>query len=210
MINNLIEFYRACFHVTNLPATLLLLLAVVYWLTVIVGLMDLSSLDVDLPDADLEVGDGGGFFQAFLEYFNIRFVPVSIMVSLYALSFWIVSMLANEYLNPGKIGLVGLVIFVLNIPLSAQVAKWAGAPLVPLFKGMRMDASAKRELVGSRVVVTSSKADAAYGQAEIAGEGPPITLAVRTDGEVIPKGTEAVILSHQEETNTYTITTLEI
>jgi len=210
MMNNLTEFYHACFHVNNLPATLLLLLVVLYWLTVIAGVMDLSALDVDLPDADAGTGDGGGFFQAFLEYFNIRFVPVSIMLSLYALSFWIISMIANEYLNPGKFGLAGLLIFVINIPLSAHVAKWAGAPLVPLFRGMRMGVSAKRELIGSRVVVTSSRADTAFGQAEISGDGPPITLTVRTDGAVIPKGTEAVILSHQEEENIYTITTMEI
>lgn len=209
-MNNLIDLFQAGFQTVNLPATLLLLLVLIYWLTVIFGVMDLSSLDVDLPETEVEAGADGGVFQAFLEYFNIRYVPVSIMISLYALSFWVISMVANEYVNPIKSGLIGLVIFLVNIPVSAHVAKWAGAPLVPLFRGMRKEVSGKRKMIGCRVVVTSSKADADFGQAEISGDGPPITLSVRTEGEVIPKGVEAVILSYQEEANVYTITSMEI
>lgn len=206
------EFLDACFHVVNLPATLLLILVVLYWLTVIIGAMDLSTLDVELPDMDMEGGEASGIgnVDAFLEYFNIRYVPVSIMVTLFAISFWVISMIANHYLNPGMWGLFGLAIFAVNIPISAHVAKFAGAPMVPLFKGMRSQSSAKRELIGSRVIITSSKADASYGQAEIQGEGPPITLSVRTDGEEIPRGAEAVILSHEPEKNIHLITTLEI
>lgn len=207
------ELYQAAFHVVNLPATLLLILVVLYWLTVILGVMDLSTLDVDLPDVDMEggeVGVGYGSVDAFLEYFNIRYVPVSIMITLFAISFWVISMIGNHLLNPGMFGLFGLAIFVVNIPVSAHVAKFVGAPMVPLFKGMRSQSSAKRELIGSRVVVTSSKADATYGQADLVDEGPPITLSVRTDGEEIARGTEAVLLSHHPEKDIYIITTLEI
>lgn len=204
------EFIDACFHVVNLPATLLLILVLLYWLTVIIGVMDLSTLDVDLPDMDVESGDmSGSSADAFLEYFNIRYVPVSIMVSLFALCFWVISMTANSYLNPAGFGLLGLGIFIVNVPLSAHVAKYMGAPMVPLFKSMRGQSSAKRELVGARVIVTSSKADASFGQAEIQEDGPPITLSVRTEGEEIPKGAEAVILQ-QTENDIYIITTLEI
>jgi len=207
------EFIDACFHVVNLPATLLLILVMIYWFTVIAGVMDLSTLDMDLPDVDLESGDvgaGSGGVDAFLEYFNIRYVPVSIMVSLFALSFWVISMIANSILNPAGFGLFGLVIFLVNIPVSAHIAKFAGAPLIPLFKNMRSQSSAKRDLIGSRVVVTSSKADSRFGQAEIQGDGPPITLSVRTEGEEISKGTEAVILQQETEKDIYIITTMEI
>jgi hypothetical protein len=51
------DFIEACFHVVNLPATLLLILVVLYWLTVIIGALDLTAFDLDLPDLDLEGGD---------------------------------------------------------------------------------------------------------------------------------------------------------
>lgn len=206
-----IELYHAAFDVVNLPTTLLLILVLLYWTTVILGVMDLSTLDVDLPEPDMEMGDAGvAGFEAFLEYFNIRYVPVSIVISLFSLSLWVVGMTANSILNPGYNGLVGLGIFVLNLPLSAHAAKFMSLPLVPLFKSMRSDATDKRDLVGCRVVVTSSKADPHFGQAEIRGDGPPITLSVRTEEGEIPRGREAVILSHQPEKDIYILTTLEI
>lgn len=207
------EFIDACFHVVNLPATLLLILVLIYWFTVIAGVMDLSTLDMDLPDMDMESGDisaQGSGFDAFLEYFNIRYVPVSIMISLFALSFWVISMIANSILNPAGFGLFGLAIFLVNIPVSGHIAKFAGAPLIPLFKNMRSQSSANRDLIGTRVIITSSKADSSFGQAEIREDGPPITLSVRTEGEEIPRGGEAVILHQETEKDIYIITTLEI
>ena len=53
------EVYHAAFHLVNLPATLLLILVLCYWGTVILGVMDLSTRDVDLPDVDMEAGDAG-------------------------------------------------------------------------------------------------------------------------------------------------------
>jgi len=208
------EFFEACFHVVNLPATLFLLLIIIYWATVILGVMDLSTLDVDLPDVDVETGDAGAEglqFEGMLEYFNIRYVPASIVISLFGLSFWITSMVANDILNPARIGLLGLAIFVGNLIVSSHVAKFASAPMVPLFKGMREQSSAKQDLIGSRVVVTSSKADSSFGQAELQIDGPSITLNVRTEGdEVLPKGAEAIILHQEQHTEHYLITTMEV
>jgi len=208
------ELYQNAFHVVNLPATLLLILVLLYWLTVIAGVMDLSSLDIDveLPDVDVDAPDASGMagFEGLLEYFNIRYVPISIFVSLFAVSLWAVGMIANSIVNPLNSGLIGLGIFAGNVVVSAHVAKFISLPFVPLFKSIRNQASSKKELVGSRVVVTSSKADASFGQAEIRAEGPPITLNVRTEGEEILKGAEAVILQEHPENDIYIITTLEI
>ncbi|MCC5842752.1 MAG: DUF1449 family protein [Verrucomicrobia bacterium] len=212
-MSSLIEFYHAAFHVVNLPATLLLLLVVIYWLTVIFGVMDLSSLDLDLPEIEFE-GDAGPeaahtAFDAFFEYFNIKYVPISIFVSFFALSFWVTGMIANEMLGSRAVPLIGLAVFGVNLVFSAHAAKVITLPMVPLFKQMQKDVSARRDLIGSRVVVTSSKADAVFGQAEIVDEGAPITLNVRTEGEEISKGSEAVILQHQTERDIYIITPME-
>jgi len=207
------ELYHASTQGMNLPATLLLLLVVLYWFTVMFGVLDLSSLDVDLdasgPEGGMEGAEPSGF-DALLEYFNIRQVPVSIVVSFFALSFWMVGVFANHALHDTRSGLLGLAVFILNVPFSAHVAKWVTRPMVPIFRAMRKDAESVRDLCGERVFVTSSTADAKFGIAEIRCEGAPITLNVRTEGDVLPKGTEAVILQHDPEKDTYLITPLEL
>jgi len=212
-MNAFVELWHASFHVVNLPATLLLLSVLLYWLTVIFGVMDLSSLDIDLPefevdpDSGLEMGHGG--FDALFEYFNIRHVPISIFVTFFAVSLWGTGMLANDFLKSEHVPLLGLAVFGVNLVWSSHVAKFITQPMVPLFKSMHKDASSKRNLIGARVVVTSSKADPSFGQAEIREDGAPITLNVRTEGEEIPKGAEAVIFQHQPEKDIYIITPME-
>ena len=53
------EFLDACVALVNLPYTSLLILVTVYWLTVIIGLIDTETIDIDLhKDVDLHVGVG--------------------------------------------------------------------------------------------------------------------------------------------------------
>jgi hypothetical protein len=212
-MSTLIEFGQAAFHVVNLPATLLLLMVVLYWITVIAGAMDVTTFDVDLPDVDgdFEMGAEAAHptLDAFFEYFNLKHVPISIFLTFFALPFWACSMMFNELVHSRTVPLLGLAVFAVNLPVSLHAAKAITWPMVPIFKQMKKDVSSNRDLIGSRVVVTSSTADAAFGLAEIVEEGAPITLNVRTEGETLPKGTEAVILQHIPEKDVYLITPLE-
>ncbi len=218
-MNGFIQLWHASIHVVNLPYTLLLLLVVLYWLVVLAGMLDVDSIDLDAtcPDVAGADADGAdfdiptaGFFGGLLEYLNLRKVPLSIVVSLFALSLWIIGVLANHHLHGTRSGLLGLAVLVPNILLSAHVAKFATLPLVPLFRGMRAAASSSRDLVGTRVIVTSSKVDATFGQAEIREVGAPITLMVRTEGgEILARGAEAVILRSEPEKSVHIITQLE-
>ncbi|MGA0332567.1 MAG: hypothetical protein ACO3NW_01270 [Kiritimatiellia bacterium] len=206
------ELFDASFNVVNLPATLLLILVLVHWLIVIVGAMDMISLESELDfELDLDA-EGGGLDKGdwVLEYLNAKYVPLSILLSVFALSFWTISLYANWYLHRNQSGLLGTAVFFGNLIVSAHIAKFCTAPLVPLFKSLRAQMSAKMDLLGKRAVVTSSKADATFGQAQIRLDGPEINLNVRTEGEELPRGTEVVILSHEEATDTYIITQLEI
>jgi len=216
MIANLVQLWQASIHISNLFYTLLLLLVVVYWLTVMLGVLDVDTFDLDL---DLGEVDGGGEaalgahgHEGLLEYLNLRKVPLSIAVSIFALSLWLLGVLANHYLHNTTSGLLGLAIFVPNLIVSAHIAKFVTMPLVPLFRGMHADIAEVRDMAGTRVRVTSSKADATFGQAEAtsAGDGPPVVLSVRTEGEVLPKGTEAVILYGDADKHVYVITKLEV
>jgi len=208
------ELFEASFNVVNLPATLLLLMVLFHWLIVMVGAMDMISLESELDfelDMDVETEtDGLDTSDVLLEYFNARYVPLSILLSVFSLSFWVISMYANWYIHQNTSGLLGLAIFIGNLVISAHIAKFATIPLVPIFKSMKEQMSSNLNLVGKQAVVTSSKADAKFGQAQVRLDGPEITLNVRTDGEELPRGTEVVILQHEPATDIYSITKLEI
>jgi len=211
-MNAFVELWRASFHAVNLPATLLLLFVIIYWALILLGMLDLSSFDVDLPDLDAEMdGDvAHPHVDAFLEYFNVRHIPVTIVLTFFSISLWFVGVLANYYVHGNKSLLLGAAIFTGNLIFSGHVAKFVTLPMVPLFRGMRAHESSNKNLIGTRVVVSSSRVDAGFGQAELQEEGPAILLNVRSENEVLHKGDEAVILQHIPEKDLYLITPLEI
>jgi hypothetical protein len=209
-MNQMRELFEASFNVVNLPATLLLIVVLLHWLIVMVGAMDMISLESEL-DFDLETEtDGADIGDWLLDYFNARYVPLSILLSIFSLSFWVISMYANWYIHQNQSGLLGLAIFAGNLVISSHIAKFTTAPLLPIFKSMKEQMSSKLNLVGKQAVVTSSKADAKFGQAQVRLDGPEITLNVRTEGEELLRGTEVVILQHEQATDIYIITQLEI
>jgi len=211
-MNAFVELWQASFHAVNLPATLLLLFMLIYWTLILLGMLDLSSFDVDLPDLETEMESDLAHPQvdAFLEYFNVRHIPVTIVLTFFSLSLWFVGVVANYYLHGNRSLLLGLAIFAGNCIVSAHVAKFVTLPMVPLFRGMRAHESSNKNLIGARVVVTTSRVDSDFGQAELQEEGPAILLNVRSENEVLHKGDEAVILQHNPEKDLYLITPLEI
>ncbi len=210
-MDNFVQLWHASLHLANLPYTLLLILVLLYWMTVMLGLLDMGSVDVDLPGSEGDISSpAAGSFEGILEYFNLRKVPISIVVSFFALSLWLIGVLANHYIHGTRSKILGLLLIIPNVLVSAHVAKILTLPLVPLFRAMRGDASDRRDLVGTRVVVTSSQANATFGTAELRETGAPITLMVRTEGEVLPRGTEAVILQTNPESRVHLITKMEI
>lgn len=216
MIANLVQLWHASVHISNLFSSLLLLLVVLYWVVVLCGVLDVDTLDLDMDldagDADgVETGVSGGN-EGLLEYLNLRKVPLSIVVSIFAISLWLLGVLANHYLHNTSSTLLGLIVFVPNVLISAHIAKFVTMPLIPLFRSMNADIAEVRDMAGTRVRITSSKADAKFGQAEVISreDGPSVVLSVRTEGEVLPKGTEAVVVCEDVDKRVYVVSKLEV
>ncbi len=216
MIANLVQLWHASVHISNLFSSLLLLVVVLYWVIVVCGVLDVDTLDLDLDfdtgDADgVETGSTDGH-EGLLEYLNLRKVPLSIVVSIFAISLWLLGVLANHYLHNTSSGLLGLVVFVPNVLISAHVAKIVTMPLVPLFRSMNQGIAEVRDMAGTRVRITSSKADDKFGQAVVISpdDGPAIVFSVRTEGEVLPKGTEAVVVCEDADKRVYVVSKLEV
>jgi hypothetical protein len=214
----MIELISVAFAPENAVFTVLLLLTGLYWITVILGVLDVNLFDIDLADsgpeigmdADVDADVGGvetGIGRSILHFFYIGEVPTMILVSILVLSLWSFSILGNYYLNPRGSFLVAAPIFVGDLVASVFVMKLFALPLKRLYVMLNKDYNAPSDIMGRicRVVTTQVARDK-MGQAEIATKGAPILLNVLSQDEhVFQKGEEAVIVALDGEKGTYLI-----
>lgn len=209
------EVLEAALAAVNLPYTVFLGLILLYWLSVMVGVLDLDLFNVDLEadadvdtDVDAVVPGLGGVGLAVLQFLHVGTVPLTLLLSFFALSLWVFSLLSNYYLHNQSL-LVASVLFVPNVCVSLCVTKCITLPFRALFRTLHNERQATPEILGQVCVVKTSKVDATSGQAEMASNGAPLLLNVRTaGGEVLGKGDEALIVQFNENTNTYIVARL--
>ncbi len=209
------ELFELSVSGANLPFTILLGLVLVYWVGVILGALDLELFDFDLDlggdaDVDADVGGVGGGGMALLQFFHVGTVPLSILLSFFILSLWIISVVANYYLGNGSV-LVVLLLLVPNLIASLFVTKLFTLPICALFRKLETESHELEVVVGKICTVKTSRVDPRTGQAEVETSGAPLLLSVRTrDGEVLERGDEAIILEHDKENSVYMVKKLDI
>lgn len=214
----MVELISAAFAPVNLAFTVLLLLTGLYWITVILGVLDINLFDLDVPDSGPEIdvdadadadldGVEMGIGRAILHFFYVGEVPTMILVSILILSLWSFSILGNYYLNPRGSFLVAIPIFIGNLAVSVFVTKLFALPLKRLYIMLNKDYNAPAGVMGriSRIVTTQVTRDK-MGQAEIATKGAPILLNVLSQDEhVFHKGEEAVVVALDSQKGIYLI-----
>lgn len=212
----MMQLFHACFSPVNAPYTILLVVVLVYWLSVIVGLADVDSFDFDGDvDADMDVDVDGdadadldahhGLGHSILHFFNVGEVPLMILVSFCVLGMWATSIMVNHILG-NKSLIFATVFFVPNFIVSAFAAKIISTPFKFIFSHLEAEGQSddEPEAVGRVCRITTSKANANFGQAEIETEGAPIILNVRTsDGRELPRGTLALVYDFDKDRNIY-------
>lgn len=223
------------FSPVNLPLTVLLLLTVLYWITVIIGVLDVDLFNIEMPDSDLDIDadfnvqtdvdadidvdvdpDGDiraevGVGRSILRFFHIGEVPTMVLASVLVLSLWTISMASNQWLNPTRSMLVALPLLAGNIFVSLLICKVVGMPLMRMYKVLNVDKNAPRSVIGRICVVTTTTVSERMGQAEVKTKGAPIVLNVVSEGgHEFKKGDEAVITSKIEDKGVYTIAPVDL
>ncbi len=210
------EIIELSFEGMNYPFTILLVLILLYWVTVIVGVLDMDFLDVDLEanvelsaDVDTSVEADGGFgdmmfLNNILEFLNIKYVPLMFFLSFFALSGWFISIIGNRIL--GDDFLLGLVLFIPNVIFSAIVGKLFTQPFVKVFKKMKLEEKELRNAVGKIVTVTLGADDKKVGQGKIEiDQVPELIMFKCTSGTSLEKGDKALVLELIETKNYYIV-----
>ena len=135
-----------------------------------------------------------------------------VLVSVFSLSVWTISVLGNYYLNPNSLLILLLPILAGNLFVSCILVKIAGVPLKKVFRSLEEDPNAPRDVMGRIcIIVTTEVTSERMGQGEVAGKGAPILLNVIAEGDhVFHKGDEAVIVEKNKETGVYKVAPVNI
>lgn len=225
----MMELISEAFRLVNLPFTVLLILVVLYWLLVAIG-----ALGGPAPDADLEVhadahidhevdidtmhhhveghhsghgqSDGGNFWGNTLKFVNLGDVPVMVVLSVLILSMWSFGIVANRYWTGGSYVLAAGFL-ALNLVVSVVVTRYVTLPLKPLFRILNKQYDEKVEILGKHCRIVTSEATPDFGQAEIATDGVPLLIHVRTMNDaILRRGDIAVVVREDSDRRIFFIT----
>lgn len=200
----MIELLQESFRLVNLPYTLFFGLALLYWVSYLLGIVgaDLGDIGSGADGAADGLGEGvgdgaagGGIFSGVLSFVYAADVPMTIIVSVLSFVMWATAVLFNFY--------TGNTSFVLSMALSLPF--FAGGvvatrliirPFVPILKSAFDESSDEVLVLGQVCVISSLEVTQRHGQAELPQAGSPLVLNVQTrDGVVLKKGDEAVVVS---------------
>lgn len=200
----MIEFLQECFSVVNLPATILLMLVLGYWLLSLVGFIGIDAFDFDV-DVGGEAMHPDSVLKGAAKFFYVGELPVAVIGSFFALFWWVASMLSNHYLNPQQSVWLMAVWLAPNIFVSLIATKLISNPLAKLFEtGDR--AITRDDFFGKVGRVTTMAVTPQTGQMEIEQDGPPVLLNVRSKaGAKLGKGDLAKIIGYNQQNDTFLV-----
>jgi uncharacterized membrane protein (DUF106 family) len=219
------ELISTAFAPANLFLTIFLLLILFYWLTVVLGALDMNAIDIDIDtdididanvdiDADADVNHdvshsgGSGIFLGVLRFFNLGQVPFMVIFSVLILSMWAISVYLNSpnsFINPQMSATWAVILFLPNFIVSMFVTKFVTMPLVPLFRALDSSKQAL-EMRGQIATLTTPATNNSIGQAKLTVNGSTVTVSVRTiDDQPIERGATVIVIEEIKEERVFIV-----
>jgi hypothetical protein len=198
------DLLRAAVLPPNLPATGLLVFVLLYWLTVIVGLLDFKTIDlhVDAHDGLHLHGADSEWLNGALAFFNLGRIPVMVFLSFVALPLG--SILVNYYTGNSAL-LPGLLYLLPLLVGSIFLAKFLTLPFVKLFTVLEKDHDGGAVALGRVCTVLLPATAEHLGQASVRIDGAPLMLNVRALSGPIGKGETALVIDYDAQRRCYLI-----
>jgi hypothetical protein len=226
------EVFEISFSGINLIPTILLVVVILYWITVFIGLLDTSSLDIDLdshanldfdahPHAEIHVdshphihgaeGVAGGpnFIVKTLLFFNIGKIPFMILLSFIALPLWLISMLFNNLLHNDST-IISLLFLFPEIVVSMIIAKLITSPIVRVFQKMDDETGQFEDFTGKTAIVKIPVDKDSDGQIELTRNNSNVLLIARSTHENIKTGEQVLIIEYKKEEKYYIVEPFKI
>ncbi|MCE9573188.1 MAG: hypothetical protein K8W52_08530 [Deltaproteobacteria bacterium] len=203
-------------------------IALVYWLFVLLGALDIDLFghgdiggghDVAIGGHDVGIGDaaeagkavghdgdidgagGGGIWHLL----GLGSVPFTISVSFIFLACWCASLLGMSYVdaalgtNPWWPVLVLPLVVLVGLPLAGLAVR----PLRGVF-ALR-EGKSNKDYVGATCTITTGSVDDGFGQATIEDGGTVLVIPVRCDRPVLARGHKALIIDFDTVRHVYVV-----
>ena len=193
------EFIDACFAGSHLPATVLLIVLTLYWLMVIIGMLDIDLFDFELDTDTGSVADLG-FIP--LRFLNLGDVPLMLWLSIFGFGFWMLSMVIDRSVA-NETTLMAAQAIARNVGISVLLTKVITNPLRGRF--VHVEPNRVEDLIGNTCVITTTEATTEFGQAEYKTEGAPLLLNIRVTEGILAKGDLAEIVDYDSNKHIYYI-----
>lgn len=207
-------FINAISHYPTSIYTVILGVVLLYWLIVLLGLVDIDLFDGDLDIVEMDLDsdiDGSSLtgVASFLLAFGLTGVPISVVISLIALIAWFLCGVASQYILPwvptvflqlivGSVFLVSA--FFIALPITAHAIR----PMKKIF--VTHNARHNADILGRECRITTLTVSEKFGQAYVETGGAGLTIAVRAKSpNELKKNAMAKIVGYSEATGTYEI-----
>ncbi len=212
----MMELLQAAVSPVNIIYTILLAVILIYWTSIIIGVLDISAFDIDVDmdvdvdldvdidvDADVDVdADGdvgsGGWFAGALHFFNFGKLPFMVIMSFIVLFQWAMALLVNHHFGHGSV-IFALVAALPILFVSLSMTKVITTPLIPVFA--KLDTAEKPvNYIGKTGTLILPPTREKVGQAEVIEEGNPLIISVKASEEqVLPKKGDTIVVISQAE-----------
>ncbi|TAG11182.1 MAG: hypothetical protein EAZ42_01790 [Verrucomicrobia bacterium] len=195
------ELFQASISQHQILLTLALGLVVIYWLMVIIGVLDLET---DAPDAFVDHHGStdlthdattGSIWMSTGRILGFAKVPIVVWASFIILFMWFLSLALNQSWNPAATTSRALILLIPNFFISAIITKIVTIPISKLYAAMAEGDPESEVVLGRTGTITSTEADETYGQVEIPAKGAPLLINVRTlpGSPALTKGTTVTV-----------------
>jgi len=207
------EFLHISFSPVNTVLSVLLILAVIYWLfTIITGLdIDIGidadfDTDVDAPDGQIHVTDNSSDFIQFLKFLNLDIVPISYFLTIVLFFTWLGSFYVEVYFSP-ELWIAVITVFTMFF-LAILFTKLLLKPLNPFFREINHKGEKPHDFLGREGRMKSTIHGDKTGILEVFIGSDPMTLMVKSkDGEKIEHGITVIIVDEDPQRKFYYVAT---
>jgi hypothetical protein len=216
------QFLTSILSYPTVVPTVLLGIAICYWLLVIVGALGIDALGGGEGEGAAEgAADGHGDLDGHVDghdghvvgVLKLKGAPLTVVISICIFFTWVLSLIGTATLGGllGPLGALGggTILLLASVVVAYLMTTIAVRPLAPFFRVHH--GKSRRALVGKTcVIVTTGEVNEQFGQARLDDAGTEYTLRVRADaGSGLHKGDEAIVIDYDDERDAYVVEAVE-
>jgi ABC-type amino acid transport system permease subunit len=188
---------------------------VLYWIFNLIfgsvlgdGDLDASGIDTDV-DADADPGDlsgEGSNWDKLLAFVNVGKVPFMIVLSVFKLIAWIITLASSIVLNLVTWGWMSVFILIPVVFIAFIITRFATKPLIKLYHAMGYNGEEAYDLLGRSARMLSTISNDTIGFAELKVQGDVVRINVKSKtGESIRFDAEVMIMDESPDKKYYIV-----